>query len=400
MSQKLITKLIAEATGILYEKKYSNRRIEYISSVWKQFDFFCKKGNQKYYTSKLHHDFVSEIENSNLKTATIKTKITAMKILSTVASDSTWDKGHLNSMPNLCREYMEYLQEQDNLLAKYGRSESTRRTMYKSTYRMLRFFQKGGITNFTDFTQNAISSLVLSLKGHARSTLRGELSRMRIFLSYLYLLEHTDRDLSMFVPRYNLGHAQSLVKIWNSEELKKVLKVIDPSSPKGKRDIAIITIATELGVRSKDICNLRLTDIDWEMCSISFIQSKTGKPNVLPLNEKIGNAIINYLKVRPKTASKYIFVNFNPPYEKLEKFSSSFIRYVQRSGVKIPKDAHHGLHSLRATVATRLLDASVSPDTIFSFLGHSDRSSLNSYIRLDIENLRECALTFKDGELI
>ncbi len=47
-----------------------------------------------------------------------------------------------------------------------------------------------------------------------------------------------------------------------------------------------ITIAAELGVRSKDICNLKLSDIDWELCSISFVQSKTGKPNTLPLSEK------------------------------------------------------------------------------------------------------------------
>lgn len=36
----------------------------------------------------------------------------------------------------------------------------------------------------------------------------------------------------------------------------------------------------------------------------------------------------------------------------------------------------------------------------FSFLGHSDRESLGHYIRLDIENLRECALSFEDGDLL
>lgn len=54
---------------------------------------------------------------------------------------------------------------------------------------------------------------------------------------------------------------------------------------------------------------------------------------------------------------------------------------------------------LWATVATKLLSADVSPDIIFSFLGHSDRESLGHYIRLDIENLRECALSFEDGDL-
>ena len=73
---------------------------------------------------------------------------------------------------------------------------------------------------------------------------------------------------------------------------------------------------------------------------------------------------------------------------------------MRRSGIKIPTNAHHGLHSLRATVATKMLSADISPDIIYPFLGHSDRNTLNSYLRLDIENLRECALSFEDGELI
>lgn len=163
---------------------------------------------------------------------------------------------------------------------------------------------------------------------------------------------------------------------------------------------AFITIAAELGVRSKDICNLKLSDIDWELCSISFLQSKTGKPNTLPLSEKVGSAIIDYLHIRPQTKCEYLFVSLNPPYGKMKSIHSAFHRYVARSGVKVPIHAHHGLHSLRATVATKLLSADVSPDIIFSFLGHSDRESLGHYIRLDIENLRECALSFEDGDLL
>ena len=163
---------------------------------------------------------------------------------------------------------------------------------------------------------------------------------------------------------------------------------------------AFITIAAELGVRSKDICNLKLSDIDWELCSISFVQSKTGKPNTLPLSEKVGSAIIDYLHIRPQTKCEYLFVSLNPPYGKMKSIHSAFHRYVARSGVKVPIHAHHGLHSLRATVATKLLSADVSPDIIFSFLGHSDRESLGHYIRLDIENLRECALSFEDGDLL
>jgi len=172
------------------------------------------------------------------------------------------------------------------------------------------------------------------------------------------------------------------------------------SSPKGKRDNAIITLAAELGMRTADILSIKLSDFDWDTGSLYFSQSKNRKPQALPINEKVGIAVIDYLRVRPQTESEYLFVTLNPPYEKMPRFASSFIRYRNRTDIEVDKNAKHGMHSLRATAATKLLSANVSPDIIFPFLGHSDRETLDSYLRFDIENLRDCALSFKNGELI
>ena len=110
-----------------------------------------------------------------------------------------------------------------------------------------------------------ISAYLLTLRGHAKSTLRCELSRLRKFLSYLYLLGYTSENLAPHVPEYRLGQAQSIIKIWESDEINAVLDTVNRASPKGKRDYAFITIAAELGVRSKDICDLKLSDIDWDL---------------------------------------------------------------------------------------------------------------------------------------
>lgn len=401
MPSKSIKKLIAGANSVLNEQ-YSNRSIEYIALVWREFQEFCDVKGYTRYTTSHKDEFISELSKRNppLKQSTMNRKTAPMKMLDLFAQKGTWEKGALNPLPELSSEFNDFLTVQDNLLVKNGRSESSRNTMRKGIRKVLQFFQTLGVTKLSEINESNISSYLLTLKGHAKSTVRGELSRLRMFLSYLYLLEYSADNLSIHVPRYNLGQTASIVKIWESDEIDKVLETVDCSSPKGKRDTAFITIAAELGVRSEDIRNLKLSDIDWEICSISFTQSKTRNPNTLPLSEKVGSAIIDYLRVRPQTNCAYLFVNLIPPYDKMNTFNSAFQKYVQRSGVKIPHEAHHGLHSLRATLATKLLSANVSPDVIFPFLGHSDRESLGHYVRLDIDNLRECALSFEDGELI
>lgn len=403
VSRMSVVSLIEEATIYLHSRgDYCEYDVKYITRTWRQFREHCKTKGFIFYSPECRESFIQSLFTClpPLKVGTIKRKEGNLKMLDLYSKDGTWKKGALYPKPNYSEEFSSFITAQDIFLKRRHYSEFSRETIRKCTNLVFKFFQKDGIRRFSDINTDSISAYIISLKGHARSTMRGELSRLRQILHTAYLLEYIREDLSIHVPAYSLGQSQSNVKIWKSGEINKVLDTVDRSNPRGLRDAAYITIASELGMRSKDIANLKLSDLDWEACSISFTQSKTGMVNQLPISEKTGRAIIDYLKVRPDTDCEYLFVSMNPPYGKMKSFSSSFCRYVQRSGVTVPINAHHNLHSLRATVATRLLEEGVALDDIVSFLGHSDRDSLHSYIRMDIEHLRDCALSFEDGEFV
>lgn len=402
MPEITLNQLIAQAIDLMHKQSYNDRIIKYDITVWRRFLEFCNSKGYKEYSPLYKDEFITQLRNSTppLKESTVARKMNALKRIDLLATRGSWTKGELNPLSELPPEFNDFLDKQDEYLVKTAHSDCSRKTMRKSVAFVMRYFISIGVEQLSEIDNTRVSAYLLTLSGHAKSTVRGELSRLRIFLSYLHLLGYTTENLAERVPEYRLGGSKSMVKIWESEEINKVLEAIDRSNPKGKRDFAMVSIAAELGVRSKDVCDLKLTDIDWDLCSISFVQSKTRKPNTLPLSENIGTAIIDYLQVRPETDSQYLFVNLNPPYGRMKSFNSSFEKYVARSGVKVQSEAHHGLHSLRATLATKLLSADVSPDVIFSFLGHTDRNSLSHYIRLDVENLRDCALSFEDGELI
>lgn len=100
---------------------------------------------------------------------------------------------------------------------------------------VMRYFQNAGITKLEELNSSHVSAYLLTLRGHAKSTVRCELSRLRKFLSYLYLLGYTSENLAPHVPEYRLGQAQSIIKIWESEEINAVLETVNRASPKGKR---------------------------------------------------------------------------------------------------------------------------------------------------------------------
>lgn len=400
----LLSKLIESAASIGQEMGYAPRALGYSVLTWKQFAAFCAEKETGNYSSDLRDDYlrflVEQEKAAIIKPATRKRKTAAMTQLDAFARNGSWEKGRQIQHDPLPEEFLLFLSKYDAALVKKAYSEFSRKTIQEYCSGFMRFLIAHEVETLSKLTREHVSKYLLTLNGHAKSTVRCELSRLRQILRFMYLLEYTTEDFSVLVPSYHFGQSDSLVKIWDSDEILRVLDTVDKSSAKGKRDRVFIMIAAELGVRSTDIRNLKLTDIDWERCSISFVQHKTRKPNVLPLSENLGSAIIDYLKMRPETDSPYLFINLIPPYGQMIKFNTSFMKYVDRSGVKVECNAHHGLHSLRATVATRLLNADVSPDVIVPFLGHSGPESLHSYIRFDIEHLRECALSFEGGALI
>jgi len=125
-------------------------------------------------------------------------------------------------------------------------------------------------------------------------------------------------------------------------------------------------------------------------------QAKTGVPLVLPLGEEVGGALINYLQHgRPVTHHREVFLRLKAP---VEPFSNTdnlhhiLTFYRQRAGIVLPAQSRKGLHSLRHTVATRLLEVGTPLETIAGILGHLSLQTTQIYAKVDIEALRRAAL--------
>jgi len=170
---------------------------------------------------------------------------------------------------------------------------------------------------------------------------------------------------------------------------------VDRSSPKGKRDYAILLLAARLGLRTSDVCGLKFREIDWEHNRISIIQEKTGEPLDLPLLPEVGEAVIDYIKYgRPVSVLPYIFLNVNSPYDRLNRSTlhSIVCQYMRRAGITFEKERHHGPHALRHSLAALLLEKKTPLPVISEVLGHRNTESTRYYLRIDINSMKQCML--------
>jgi site-specific recombinase XerD len=220
-------------------------------------------------------------------------------------------------------------------------------------------------------------------------------SDMRSFLRFLTMRGILQNDLGAALPKIRVPRDAKIPSVWDHELIVRLLEAVDRSSAKGKRDYAILLLACRLGLRAGDIRTLKLDQLHWEDSTIEITQSKTGTPLRLPLTSEVGDALIDYLKSgRPQTMHREIFLKVNPPFD---PFTGNNLHHIVTywrllAGIRFRTPQKRGAHSLRHTLATRLLEKGTPFTTIAEILGHSSLESTRIYAKADVEALRTVAL--------
>lgn len=241
-----------------------------------------------------------------------------------------------------------------------------------------------------DISMNELAKF-LSSKQNSSAHVLGTIRR---FFSYMYDEHIINTDLAVLLEGIRPKRYEKHPSYYDKEEVMKIEQAVDRTSALGKRDYAIILLASRLGLRSSDISRLTFSDLDWDANKIRIVQYKTQKPLTLPLLSDVGNAIIDYARYgRPKTDISNIFVTAYKPYGQISSagMSSLVTNYIYKAGIQ-PKGRHTGSHSLRRSLATTLLENDIMLPVISECLGHSCSTSTMYYLGIDVKSLLKCSL--------
>ena len=237
-----------------------------------------------------------------------------------------------------------------------------KRTGYSKAYIARRFlrFLDGKQQLLGEIAESDVIQYLKSESGCAQSTRSTIIYSLKRFLNYLYSEKLIATDLAPLLPQGHTNKLSNIVSVWEPGNLEKILGVIDRGSPIGRRDYAIILLATKLGLRTIDIFGLCKDQINWDDMRIDMTQSKTGQPISHSLPEDVGWAIIDYLKYgRPASDLPYVFVCHSTAVlgkQLSGSFQATVVKYVRQANIRLKGAQKTGLHSMRHTLACRLLD--------------------------------------------
>lgn len=260
--------------------------------------------------------------------------------------------------------------------------------------RLISHLEQLGVNSAEDIRIEHITSFFQHKIGLSNRTIATSIAEIKQFLRFLYEEKYIEIDIASSLPKPNHQRGGKLPMIWSETDVNTMLNSIDRASGVGKRNYAILLLVTKLGLRDSDVQNLTFNNINWNTGIIRIIQTKTGNLLELPMSEDIGKAIIDYLKYgRPQQdKSQYVFVRHIAPYGKCFNYYHVMKSTLKKANIKFDPLKSHGLHTLRHTLATRLLENHVPLQTISDILGHMSVDSTNEYLKVNIERLRQCAI--------
>lgn len=241
-----------------------------------------------------------------------------------------------------------------------------------------------------------VQAFVATLAGYQFKTVEQKLCAVRSFLKFASGEGLVEAGVLEAVPSVKSRKQTRIPSIWDPGEVMKILEAVDRGNPCGKRDYAIILLITRLGLRSIDVKRLEFSDFDWPGNRLCVIQSKTGHKIWLPLLKDVGWAVIDYIRAgRPVSDARQVFIRHTAPivaFSDQDHLHQILLKYARVAHVRVGEQRRHGMHSLRHTLATRLMEDGTPVEQIADILGHQSVQSTGVYLKSSLGLLSRCAL--------
>lgn len=248
--------------------------------------------------------------------------------------------------------------------------------------------------NYLNIKYTDIKSYLTHLyeKKYKSTTISRKISALRTFYAFLYDKNIVDKNVFEYItlPKKE----KRLPKYLSNYDIDEIFKIIDISTPLGIRNRLILELLYGSGLRVSELCNIKLSDIDFSNKSIRII-GKGKKERIVYYGEPCKRIINLYLngtrdEILGKNKNEYLIIGNKKSNKSLSVRSVELILNNIIESTSLNKKASP--HTLRHTFATHLLNDGCDILIVKELLGHSSLDTTGIYTHISNERLRKVYL--------
>ncbi len=250
------------------------------------------------------------------------------------------------------------------------------------------FFEEDKIFPIKITHQDIRSYIVfLSKKNYSTRSINRKLSALRTFYKYLMKIEQISKSpLDLVTPVKTQKKVQVPIAK-NEMELLLNSEEIFHDNFEGIRDLLIMELLYQTGIRRIELINLKLIDVNFSQKTIKVL-GKQNKERIIPLTDTLIILLKRYIEYRKKIdlrkqeeliltkKGKRIYPSL------VYQIVNYYLSLVTTKDKKSP-------HMLRHSFATHLLDSGADLNAIKELMGHSSLASTQVYTNSSLKELKK-----------
>lgn len=280
------------------------------------------------------------------------------------------------------REFISYLHNRKRT------SMNTEVSYQRDLKKLVVFLSDRGIQNVEEIHELDLEAYLQYMENgkFASSSISRSVASIRAFFQYLYKEGKIRADVSEKLRSPKVE--KKLPEILSVEEVDRLLRQPNISTPKGMRDIAMLELLYATGMRVSEIIHLQVTDLN---LNLGYVVCHDGdKERVLPIGSISRQALRRYLDQArgvfvKNPEEQALFTNCNGRMMSRQGFWKMLKGYADEAGIK--RDITP--HTLRHSFAVHMLQNGADVKSVQEMLGHSDISTTQIYLNMNAEKMRD-----------
>lgn len=216
-------------------------------------------------------------------------------------------------------------------------------------------------------------------RGFAHSTINTRLRTAKIFGNFCVRKGYFDHNHASDVQ--TLRVRKQIGDTFTKSQLKRLLAEPDISTFEGVRDLTIMMLFADTGIRLSELTAVCTNDVIFADKSVNVQRTKNGYARRIPLTKRLQAILKAYLRVRgitDDTDALFITGEDKP----LDPRSIQFQIRKHGKEADLLSEVQCSPHVFRRTFAKFKVQAGVDIFTLQALMGHSDISELKNYVAI------------------
>ena len=233
---------------------------------------------------------------------------------------------------------------------------------------------------------------MLEEKGLNPYTINVRLSGLKSFFNFLVYARMISENPMDMIEKVSTNSVEQNTDYLTEEEYKRLLQTITTKIPRtkqdnfeltSKRDVLLVGLMLQTGLRVSEILGLTVNQIDTEHKTIKVL-GKGKKLRTVSFTNDILTLLEDYMEVRNTLDIKdtdILFLSRNGRKMSRQNVGDNLKKYCERAGIE--KNIHP--HSLRHTCITQMGESGLSVAKISTIAGHASTTTTSRYLHIKTE---------------